>query len=101
LVADLVNGTERYRFLDAAQLLKHTLGLAMHPAPSFSLYYLYFDVPCPAAEIHRKELSRFAERVDSNVNFKAIAYQQLYSTLAARSDVDSRYIEYLARRYFA
>ena len=101
LVADLVSGTEIYRFLDAAQLLKHALGLSMHGAPSFSLYYLYFDVPCPASELHRKELAHFTERVDLDVNFKAITYQHLYSMLAARNDVDAEYIAYLGQRYFA
>lgn len=101
LVADLVSGTETYRLLDAAQLLKHALALSMHGASSFSLYYLYFDVPCPASDLHRKELSHFAERVDLDVNFKAITYEHLYSTLAARRDVDHEYIAYLGRRYFA
>lgn len=101
LVADLVSGTETYRFLDVAQLLKHVLGLSMHGAPAFSLYYLYFDVPCPASELHRKELSHFAKRVDLDVNFKVITYQHLYSALAARSDVDPEYLSYLGLRYFA
>jgi hypothetical protein len=101
LAADLKSGRERFRFLAAAQLLKHALGLAtQHPAHC-ALRYLYFDVPGRVSSAHRDELARFAARVDADIAFEAMTYQQLYRALRLCEGVDAGHIDYLSARYFA
>jgi hypothetical protein len=100
LVRDMLSGSERFRTLDAAQLLKHALGLAAHNPGRFSLIYLYFDWPCPAAEAHRYELARFGERIGAEIGFRALTYQDFFGRLARSCAVDAGYLEYLEARYF-
>lgn len=100
LVADLVSGAEIYRALDVAQLLKHALGLAVNSASSFALYYLYYDLPCPASDTHRKEVAAFGERVGAELRFEALTYQELFRRLCASGCGDADYLAYLEARYF-
>ena len=60
-ICHLVSGAELYRTLDAAQLLKHALGLAVNSPSAFALYYLYYDVPCLASKTHCEELLAFGD----------------------------------------
>ncbi len=101
LVTDLVTGAEGYRILDAAQLLKHALGLALNSPSAFALYYLYYDVPCPASQAHRQELHAFGERVGAELRFEPLTYQELFRRLLADGRADAGYLAYLERRYFA
>jgi hypothetical protein len=100
LVADIVSGSERFRRLDVAQLLKHALGLAAHRPGRFALFYLYFDWPGPAREAHRDELARFGERVGMELGFTALTYQDLFRRLVRSGTVDAGYLGYLRERYF-
>ena len=100
LVADLVTGAERYRILDAAQLLKHALGFAINSPSAFALYYLYYDVPCPASQTHRQELHAFGERVGVELRFEPLTYQELFRRLRAGGRADAGYLAYLEGRYF-
>lgn len=99
LAGRMMDGAAPFRFLDAAQLLKHALGLATR-CERFALQYLYYDVPGPAGEAHAEEIIGFAESVDAGLGFRALSYQQLYSELAAAPGVDPTYVEYLGTRYF-
>jgi hypothetical protein len=100
--ADIGNGEEKFRQLDALQLLKHALGLAKNKAGRFSLLYLYYDYAGKSdiADRHRAEIDRFAARVDAGLGFRAMSYQALFAGLAAERGVDEEYLEYLRRRYF-
>lgn len=96
-------GTINFHFLDAPQLLKHALGLAREAARrggSFSLCYVYFDVPgSPSAE-HLNEIKHFMSAVGTELGFHALSYQILLATL--RHEVDeseTAYHEYLRDRY--
>ena len=100
LAADMQDGSEHFRHLDAAQLLKHTLGLATQHGDRFSLYYVYFDLPCPASAGHRDDIVRFTERVGAEIRFRAISYQEIFSALITLDAVDRSYLDYLASRYF-
>lgn len=97
----MASGAVAFRQLDAAQLLKHALGLAKHRPGRFALHYVYYDVPCPAAAAHRRELELFAERVGPELSFKALTYQSLFAALCAQADVDTQYLAYLGARYCA
>ena len=103
LAADIAAGRRQFRQLDALQLLKHALGLTVSGGRPFSLFYLYFDVDgeSDVAERHRNEVAEFAGRLDEVLGFKAMTYQQLFSSLANVDGVDSDYLNYLRVRYFA
>lgn len=100
LAVDLQIRRERFRFLDAPQLLKHALGLATQRTGNFTLHYLYFDVPGRSSAVHREEVRRFDEGVGREIAFEALAYQDLFRALRVREDVDGQYIGYLRDRYF-
>jgi Restriction Endonuclease associating with ARP len=105
LAADLVHGAERFRFLDAPQLLKHALGLASRHVGRFALYYCYFDLrddaPGKRAQAHRQEIARFEARVGAELRFEPLSYRAMFRALEQRGDVDSAYLGYLRERYFS
>jgi hypothetical protein len=99
LAADIDAGRERFRWLNAAQLLKHALGLVRLGAPAATLLYLYYDWPSREAADHAGEVARFASRIAGDCDFRALTYQALYAALAS-GPLDAGYRSYLARRYF-
>lgn len=99
LAGDMLAGRSAFRYLDAAQLLKHALGLATQRAGRCQLAYLYMDIPCPASEAHREEIDRFAERIDAALAFSAESYQALVRRMSAILGVDPEYLRYLRLRY--
>jgi Restriction Endonuclease associating with ARP len=100
LALDIDSGRERFHYLHAAQLLKHTLGLALAHATETTLCYLYFDWPSRERDRHAAELERFALRVGPELDFRVLTYQALYAALAAEPSLDQGYRAYLAQRYF-
>jgi hypothetical protein len=100
LAERLQGGAERYRFLHAAQLLKHALGLAMAAPRAFELRYLYYDWPAREAAEHRAEIERFAAAVAPELAFRATTYQSLVAALALDRSVERAYLDYLCARYF-
>lgn len=100
LAGALQNGTTAYRHLDAAQLLKHALGLQAQHRGRFSLCYLYFDADDPEAERHRSEIDAFAAAVAGDFPFLPVSYSSFVGKL--RSVVDRQhdpYFAYLSTRY--
>ena len=94
-------GTEKFRHLDAAQLLKHALGLANNVPVKFDLLYLYFDCSGQESMTHGKEIERFGSLVASDFPFKAICYQEAFAALRACTGMnDQDYTTYLQARYF-
>jgi hypothetical protein len=80
----LAEDPRRYRFLDAAQLVKHYLGLRRRFADRpITLAYLYWQ-PSNATDIapcmiHAAELAEFSRRVgDPDVRFVGMSYAQLW-----------------------
>lgn len=100
LAEGLQSGVERFRFLHAAQLLKHALGLAMTAPRGFELRYLYYDWPAREAAEHRAEIERFADAVAPELAFRASTYQSLFAALALDPSVERAYLDYLRARYF-
>jgi hypothetical protein len=101
LADDLQRGRERPKFLHAAQLLKHALGLAKSGASKSTLLYLYFDCAGREAATHRSEIERIVERVVPEIDLRVVTYQQVFDALRATAGVDADYLRYLAARYFA
>lgn len=103
----LVEDPFRYRFLDAAQLVKHCLGLCTQfPDRRVTLAYVYWtpsnaDEVAPCA-IHDAELAEFADRVgDRAVRFVHLAYRDLWSEWLSpgRPDELRRHAAALRDRY--
>lgn len=99
LAADLAESVLSFLFLDAAQLLKHALGLA-RTRPNICLYYVYFDLQNDAGQLHRGEIDTFAARVGAELRFRSMSYQALYRALCRIGGVDADYLGYLQQRYF-
>jgi hypothetical protein len=81
----LVAEPKSYRWLDAAQLVKHAFGLAYSfPDRPVTLLYLFWE-PDNAAEYpvfaeHRHEISRFSAAIgESTPAFRAMSYPELWS----------------------
>lgn len=82
----LVDAPRAYRSFDAAQLIKHALGL-MHtfPGHAVTLLYLYWE-PLNAAdyvhfEEHRREVAAFAERVaGSRLAIESMTYTGMWAS---------------------
>jgi hypothetical protein len=101
LAEDIEGGRERFKLLNAAQLLKHALGLAISAPRESELMYLYYHWPCREAGLHAAEVVRFAARVAGDLRFRAMTYQAAFDSLCAAAGVDADYLEYLRARYFA
>jgi hypothetical protein len=100
LAAALQEGHERVKWLHAAQLLKHALGLVRSGAKAWTLVYLYREHEGREAATHRVELARLRERLAGEVDFVARSYQATYAALRADPAVDGEYLRYLGERYF-
>jgi hypothetical protein len=99
LADDLQSGREYCRYLDAAQLLKHTLGLSAGGS-RWSLLYLYFDWPGSIQRSHRVELDRIGARVAGETGWRSMTYQSLVARLSASgAPVEQGYLGYLQARY--
>lgn len=82
----LVDAPRAYRWLNAAQLIKHALGLMhCHPDRRVALLHLYWESfnaidVAPFGE-HRLETSAFAERVVGHrLQFEALSYAGLWAS---------------------
>jgi len=100
LAAEIYNGIEVFKFLDAPQLLKHALGLATQLSNRFSLHYLYYDWPGPESEAHRAEIDKFNNRIGPELRFRALTYQELFRRLCDCDGCGPEYLSYLESRYF-
>ena len=105
---DCADGTHLdYSCLDAAQLIKHLLGLMRNESINgdksrFHLIYLYYDTPDGIGMVHRAEIASFAKLMArASVNFKAVTYQEVLYTLNTILDYNSHkeYLDYINERY--
>jgi hypothetical protein len=101
LAQDIHARAKHFRYLDAPQLLKHALGLAVSKRP-FALYYLYYDCAGREAELHWAEIQDFQHRVGEDFPFHVGTYQQVYKRIREQAaEFDSAYLAYLDARYFS
>lgn len=103
----LIDAPDRYVWLDAAQLIKHSFGLArtFRDQP-VTLLYLYWEPANPNASprfaAHRQEIDAFTERVaGSTPEFRAMSYPELWRTWDAAGPAEwlARHIKALRARY--
>lgn len=95
----LKDGLIIYSYLDAPQLLKHTLGMGSVIDGDWSLFYIYFDCPGRESNLHREELADFKTRVGDEIRFRAITYQELSRRLSSSMGNDAEYLRYIVSRY--
>lgn len=91
-----------FKYLHAAQLLKHILGLRNAFGKRFKLLYLYYDAFGQEGAMHQEEIMRFRQvaRLD-RVWFYALSHQELINHLADHyRDSHQKYIHYITSRYF-
>lgn len=97
---ELQSGRIRFKWLHAAQLLKHALGLARGGARESTLLYLYYEQEGREAREHRAELEGVGERLAEEVDLRVRTYQELFERLRSAPGIDADYLAYLRERYF-
>lgn len=90
-----------FNYLNAAQLLKHVLGLhRKFTTDQFELLYLWYDVPgSTAARDHRAEVENFSQTISTEIRFRGVSYQEMFESLLP-SVKGTEYASYLRSRYF-
>lgn len=105
--ADLKENPNLYRYLDAAQLVKHYLGIrnTIQGDQSAVLAYVHWE-PTNAQEFdvfnqHREELNQFQLSVrGSNVKFIAASYEEVWDRLTNASNLHlAQHVERVRQRY--
>lgn len=116
LAKEISPDNAKFQYLDAAQLIKHILGLKnncdkynfCHNPKSgrflrhnFRLLYLWYDVIGKDGVEHRKEIEQFAEIAQrDNVKFSHVTYQEVIMKLSKEFyDGNEDYLNYITDRY--
>ena len=102
LAKEISPNNNGFNYLDAAQLLKHILGLKKQLGKSgFTLLFLWYDVIGNDGLEHRKDIEKFAEIAKKdNIKFRHITYQEVIINLSKDFyDGNEEYINYLTDRY--
>jgi hypothetical protein len=101
LAKELSPDNSRYQHLDAAQLVKHLLGLKRYSQTAWVLLYLYYDVPGPAGSKHAEEVRDFVELArQDGVLVCSATYQDVLLKLAREHRAEhGNYIDYMVERY--
>jgi hypothetical protein len=103
LVGQLRLEPRQYRFIDAAQLVKHALGLlTCYGTREVRLVYLYWEpsnaADWPECRLHRAEADDLADRVKgSSVRLFPLSYNELWSQWATLRTPS--HVPYLQARY--
>jgi hypothetical protein len=94
---------KKFIHLDAAQLIKHILGLSYkHPdKDNFKLLYLWHDAFGEEGATHRSEVEAFSKVAKNDgIHFLSMTYQELIATLSNHYRQENKeYISYLTERY--
>jgi hypothetical protein len=88
----VVDDEYRYRWLDAAQLVKHAFGIAhTFPNKPATLLYLFWEPSNPKEhpffDEHRAEVTRFSEAISGGgPEFIAMSYPELWASWDAHPE---------------
>ena len=101
---ELMDYPDKYVWLDAAQLIKHALGMArtFRRERRATLLYVYWEPAnsesFPQFKDHRREIRIFAEAVaGANPDFAAVSYPELWELWRKRAKKRSWLTEHLAQ----
>ena len=92
----------RFKYLHAAQLVKHILGLkTKYGKNKFRLLYLWYDCLGFEGSKHREETEEFTKKAKAdNIYFHALSWQELIIKLSKEyRDSHGDYIKYISGRY--
>ena len=89
------------KYLDAGQLIKHTLGLKKAYGMNFTLLYLWYDVLGEEGTEHRREIQKFSDVMKMDgIKFKSISYQELIKNIYNKYYIGNEdYCHYISDRY--
>lgn len=91
----------RWQYLDAAQLVKHMLGLASESEASATLLYLWYDTGLDDALRHREEVAKFAAQVaGERIAFVSCTYQEAFARMPVGAEPEAGWNGYMESRYF-
>ena len=102
LAEDISPDDKEYKYLHAAQLIKHILGLKNTYGKSrFRLLYLWYNVPGEEGAKHKNEIEEFKKIVkQDNIIFHDLSYQELIIKLSNHyREQHNEYIKYISERY--
>lgn len=107
LAFEICPNNNRFKYLDAAQLIKHILGLMNDKKKNkkgksgFRLLYLWYDVVGKEGDGHRIEIEQFAEIAKKdNIKFSHITYQEVIIKLSKDFyNNNEEYFNYFTDRY--
>ena len=91
-----------FKYLHAAQLIKHVLGLKKEfGSKGFRLLYLWYDGLGEEGATHRREIEELSKVMKADgVKFHSMTYQELITQLANDYRKEhGEYITYLTERY--
>jgi hypothetical protein len=101
LAERLDRGELGFRYLNAAQLLKHILGLRQPSVGPFMLLYLWYDIPSDETRQHCDEIKVFSREIDSDLAFQVLTYRQLFISMLRHLGAEHKaYLRYIGERYF-
>lgn len=107
-IKESIDNLRKTKRLDAAQLIKHILGLRTDDnekiskyKENFTLLYLWYDVPgTEESKEHQEEIEAFASIAKADgINFRHITYQKVIEYLKNYKNEHKEYIDYLDNRY--
>ncbi len=87
-----------FNYLDAAQLIKHLLGLSSQ-TKEYKLCYLYYCIDSDEMNEHGKEVEDFKSHLDDCIKFEAMSYQDFFSKLKLKGQEHKEFLEYMKDRY--
>jgi len=87
-----------YERLDAAQLIKHLLGLSKQ-TKEYELCYLYYCIDSDEMNEHGKEVENFKSHLDDCIKFEAMSYQDFFRKLKLKGQEHKEFLEYMKDRY--
>jgi len=103
LSKDISPDDKQFKYLHAAQLIKHILALKKNYGgkTNFRLLYIWYDTIGDESFRHGDEIARFFEITkQDNILFHSLTYQELIVRMANRfRESDKEYIEYITGRY--
>ena len=107
LANEISSTNDQFDYLDAAQLIKHVLGLMNDKEKNkkgkngFCLLYLWYDVIGEDGAKHRAEIEHFTKITkDDEINFKHITYQEIIIKLTEEFYTgNEEYCNFITDRY--
>ena len=100
---NLAESNPGYQYLDAAQLVKHIVGLSRTygTQKKFTLVYLWYgEKDFSECRTHQNEIEDFTEKINPEISFCAYTYQDMFKKIQETNICTPKHVRYLGERYF-